>query len=142
MKNYAARLDRIYVSKLFSSIEDNFTYPISFSDHLCVCVTLNIAAQVQISRPRWRLNVSLLKTNIIKENLHILWSYLQRRKLRFPNLIHWWEELVKPQIKTFYIQEGREQKKLEKGLLNYYEINLRALYDKANNDNILEYAYV
>ena len=66
MNNYAARLDRIYLSKLFHNIEDTNTYPISFSDHLCVCVTLNIAPQMQVSRPRWRLNVSLLKYNIIK----------------------------------------------------------------------------
>ena len=46
MNNYAARLDRIYVSKLFSNIEDTITYPVSFSDHLCVCVMLNIAPQM------------------------------------------------------------------------------------------------
>ena len=60
----------------------------------------------------------------------------------FPNLIHWWEEMAKPQIKTFYIQIGREQKKFEQGLLNYYDIKLRTLYDKANNDNILEYEMI
>ena len=45
----------------------------------------------------------------------------------FPNLIHWWEEMAKPQIKTFYIQRGREQKKFEQDLLNYYEIKLRTV---------------
>ena len=43
MNNYAAHLDRIYLIKLFSNIEDTFTHSVIFSDHLCVCVTLNIA---------------------------------------------------------------------------------------------------
>ena len=63
MRNYASRLDRIYLSKLFSNVVDTYTYPVSFSDHLCVCVSLDIAPNMQISRPRWRLNVSLLKKN-------------------------------------------------------------------------------
>lgn len=33
-KSYAARLDRIYLNKLFSNIKDNFTYPAFLSDHL------------------------------------------------------------------------------------------------------------
>ena len=61
VNNYAARLDRIYLSKLFPNINDTTTYPVSFSDHSCVCVTLNIAPQVQVSKPRWRINTSLLK---------------------------------------------------------------------------------
>ena len=51
-KNYAARLDRIYVNKLFSNIQDTITYPTSFSDHLCVCVSLEIAPNIQIAKPR------------------------------------------------------------------------------------------
>ena len=93
---------------------------------------------MQISRPRWKLNVSLLNNNMIYENFNIMWSYLQQRKPMFYNLINWWEEMVKPQIKTFYIIQGKEQKKFEQGLLKYYEIKLRTLYDKHNNDNILE----
>ena len=107
MNNYAARLDRIYISKLFPNIEDTNTYPVSFSDHLCVCVTLNATPQIQISRPRWRLNVSLLNKDIIKHNFNITWSHLQRRKPLFPNVTQWWEEFVKPQIKTFYIFQGK-----------------------------------
>ena len=60
----------------------------------------------------------------------------------FPNLIHWWETMVKPQVKTFYIHQGKEQKKLEQGLLNYYEIKLRTLYDQANNEHILDFVMI
>ncbi|CAL4195845.1 unnamed protein product [Meganyctiphanes norvegica] len=139
MRNYASRLDRIYLSKLFSKIEDTVTYPVSFSDHLCVCVTLDIAQNIQLSRPRWRLNVSLLKTDIIKENFNIIWFHIQRRKQMFPNLIDWWEIMAKPQFKQFYIHQGKEQKRLSQGLTIYYEKKLRTLYEKANNENVLDY---
>ena len=49
---------------------------------------------------------------------------------------------MKPQIKTFYIFQGKEHKKLEQGLLNYYEIKLRKLYDDANNENIIDYVNI
>ena len=139
MRNYASRLDRIYLSKLFSKIEDTVTYPVSFSDHLCVCVTLDIAQNIQLSRLRWRLNVSLLKTDIIKENFNIIWFHIQRRKQMFPNLIDWWEIMAKPQFKQFYIHQGKEQKRLSQGLTIYYEKKLRTLYEKANNENVLDY---
>ena len=40
--NYAARLDRIYVNKLFSSIVSFETTSVNFSNHHCVSVELNI----------------------------------------------------------------------------------------------------
>lgn len=138
-RNYAARLDRIYVSKLASNIKDVFTYPVSFSDHHCVCVSLDIAVQTHVARPRWKLNVSLLENENVQANFVIVWSHLLERRNMFPNLIQWWEILVKPQIKTFYITQGKEIKRLKLGLLNYLENNLRELYDNANVNNIIDY---
>ena len=115
-QNYASRLDRIYLSKLFSNIKDINTYPASFSDHLCVCVTLEISTQIQVAKPRWRLNVSLLGIDTVKSNFYIIWSHLLRRKHMYPNLIQWWDLLAKPQIKQYYINQGKEQKQLKLGL--------------------------
>ena len=72
--NYAARLDRIYLSKLIANIKETNTYTVSFSDHLCVCVTLELSTQTQVARPRWRLNVSLLGNDSVKNNFCIIWS--------------------------------------------------------------------
>ena len=98
-KNYAARLDRIYVHKLISSISDTVTHPASFSDHLCVSVTLELVPQMQVARPRWRLNVSLLSDKIRKENFSRIWTHLQTRIDMFPNMIQWWKEMAKPEIR-------------------------------------------
>ena len=133
---YAARLDRIYVSKLYQHIVNTATIPAYFSDHLSVAVEFNISTQVQIGRPLWKLNVSLLKDDLIKENVKIVWSHLQRKKQSFPDIIAWWDELVKPNLKKFYIEQGREKKKYQYGLINYLEINLRHQYEIANNTGI------
>ena len=138
-KDYAARLDRIYLSRLVPNIIDTITYPVSFSDHLCVCVSLCIAPQIQVDRPRWKLNVSLLENTTIKTNFEKTWSYVKRRKSMFPNVIQWWDEMVKPTIKTLYINQGKEKNKLKLGLINYYETKLRKLYEAANNCNVFDY---
>ena len=132
-------MDRIYISKLFSSIKDNFTYASCFSDHLCVCVTLDINTQVQIARPRWRLNVFLLQNENVQSNFYRVWSFLLERKRMFSDIIQWWEVMVKPQLKQYYINQGKEQKNLKQGLLRYLENNLRSLYDNANHDNTIDY---
>ena len=129
---YAARLDRIYISKLYDHIVSTATNSAYFSDHLGVTAEINISRTVQVGRPQWRQNVSLLKDNLIKENFSIMWAYLQSRKRSFSNVISWWEELVKPNIKKFYIQQGKENKRLQYGLINYLETKLRKQYEIAN----------
>ena len=63
--DYAARLDRIYVSKLFNNIVSTATKSAYLSDHLNVSAEINISVKVKIGRPQWKLNVSLLKENLI-----------------------------------------------------------------------------
>ena len=137
--DYAARLDRIYVSKLFNNIVSSATKSAYLSDHLNVYVEMDISANVKIGRPQWKLNVSLLKNNLTKDNFAIMWSYLQNRKSSFPNAVNWWEELVKPNIKKFYIQQGKENKKMQYGVINYLEILLRKQYEIANETGIINY---
>lgn len=131
--DYAARLDRIYVSTLFPNIVNTATKSASFSDHLYVSVEVTISTQVQIGRPLWKLNVSLIKEDLIKANFGILWAHFQRKKSSFPNIICWWEDLVKPGMKKFYIQQGIENRKYQHGLINYLEMQLRREYEIANH---------
>lgn len=50
-----------------------------------------------------------------------MWAYIQNRKRSFPNIIMWWEESVKPNMKKFYIQQGKEMKRLQYGFIQYLE---------------------
>ena len=102
-------------------------------------MTLRVDPQIQVARPRWRLNVSLLDSSILQPNFSIVWSHLQGKKAKFVNIIQWWEIMAKPQFKQFYINQGKEQQKLKRGLLMYHETRLRELYDYANMDCLIDY---
>ena len=67
----------------------------------------------------------------------MLWLYLQNRKRSFPNAISWWKDLVKPSVKKFYINQGKENKNLQYGLIEYCETKLRKLYESANETGII-----
>ena len=79
--NSAARLDRIYLNKLSNCICEVNTHSVSFSDHLCVSVSLQISSQIEVGRPMWKLNTSLLNKILIKDNFHILWSHIKNKKI-------------------------------------------------------------
>ena len=116
--NTASRLDRIYLNKLSECVKDVKTDPVSFSDHLCVTVRLCLPTHVKVGRPLWKLNTSLLSKDLIKENFLILWNHLKSKKRFYTSSSYWWETLVKPHFKSFFIERGKEEKKLKYGALN------------------------
>ena len=123
--NYASRLDRIYLNKLHNYIHEVKTHAVSFSDHLCVSVNLQLCTTIEIGRSRWKLNTSLLNKTHIKEDFQSLWVNLRERKRFYQQTISWWEDLVKPQVKRFFALRGKEESKLKYGVLNYLELKLR-----------------
>lgn len=135
--DYAARLDRIYLNKLFNCIQEIKTQPASFSDHLYVSVTLQISSQIKIGRPRWKLNTSLLQNTSIKQNFLVLWTRLQHRKMFYTTISAWWNDLVKPEVKKYFAAKGKEANKLKYGLLEYLEFKLRKQYEIANTSGVI-----
>ena len=59
--------------------------------------------------------------------------------MSFPNLICWWEKLVKPNVRKFYILQGKEYKKLQCGLVTYLEAQLRKQYEIVYKTGITNY---
>ena len=49
-------------------------------------------------------------------------------------------ELVKPSMKNFSIQQGKEKKNLQYGLIRYFEARLRKLYENANETGVNNYS--
>ena len=135
--NYASRLDRIYLSKLTNYIHEVKTEAVSFSDHLCVSVCLNLSSHIEIGRPRWKLNTSLLTKILTKDNFCILWYHLRGRKRFYNSISLWWEKLVKPQIKKYFVLQGIEESKFKYGTLNYLELKLRRQYEIANISGVI-----
>ena len=141
--NSASRLDRIYVSKLANDIQEVKTETISFSDHFCVSIHLNISSHIKVGRPLWKLNTSLLTKLLIREKFLILWCHIRDKKRFYHSVSSWWESLVKPQVKKFFIMQGREENNFKYGTLNYLELKLRKQYEIVNtsgdiNKNIID----
>ena len=50
----------------------------------------------------------------------------------FPSIISGWEELVKLSVKKLFIQQGKDKKNLQYGLMKYLEYKLRKQYETVN----------
>ena len=135
--NYASRLDRIYLNKLSNYIQEVKTSAVSFSDHLCVSVNLQISTQIEVGRPLWKLNTSLLDKILNKENFRMLWYQLRGRKRYYQHTSLWWENLVKPQIKSFFAFQGKEENRFKYGTLKYLEVKLRKQYEISNSVGVI-----
>ena len=98
--NYASRIDRMYVTKLYSNINVCETVPVSFSDHNMIVTNIEIKSTA-IGKGVWKLNVNLLTQDEVKENFLVLWENLKKGKGNFKDIIEWWDD-CKIQKKIFF----------------------------------------
>ena len=108
------------------------THSASFSDHLCVTVSLEISEEINIGRPTWKLNTSLLSNTLIKLNFQALYQHLRGKRRYYQSTSIWWEDLIKPNIKKYFAVQGKEESKSKYGMLNYFEYKLRSQYEIAD----------
>lgn len=96
----AARLDRIYLSDLFSSrLLRSFIYPVGFTDHHLV--TIDVCTST-IARPRtyWHFNTKLIQDRLFSSKFETFWELWRAKKGDFSSLSQWWE-VGKAQIRVF-----------------------------------------
>ena len=60
------------------------------------------------------------------------------RKIYYDNVNEWWEKHAKVNICKFFKRKGREESKLQKGLLKYFELKLNKLYRDFHNNGQLD----
>ena len=63
----------------------------------------------------WKLNTSLLESDEVNENFSIFWQDVKRRTYSFSNICDWWEKCAKPDIKNFFIKQGKIINQLKLG---------------------------
>ena len=136
--NYGSRLDRIYATDLASSISNIITKPIPFSDHHGVIIDISLNTSIEMGRFYWKLNVRLLEDQDIGEEFKVLWDKMITRKIYYDNVNEWWEKHAKVNICKFFKRKGREESKLQKGLLKYFELKLNKLYREFHNNGQLD----
>ena len=136
-QNYGSRLDRFYIGDLRDSIKDIEVNNVSFSDHAAVVMSLDIDKLGKRGRYYWKLNTILLELDEIKEDFSLYWQQLKRLIYSYPNISDWWEYCVKPNIKKFFIKQGKHVNQLKLGKIKYLECRLKSLYTAFQTGGVL-----
>ena len=137
-QNYGSRIDRFYCNNR-ENINSSQVIHCSFSDHSAIKINVVINANITIGKSYWKLNTSLLQDEDIKENFEVLWRSIKNVLYNYENELIWWELYAKPQIKSFFIKEGKRKSKEKYGLIEYLENKLKRLYTDSENGNGLNY---
>ena len=123
-KGYGSRIDRIYVNKLKSKIQQFNTIPVEFSDHHAIMVKAGIANVNSIPRScYWKLNNSLMSDEHICDLFKNSWIIIKSSKNRFNNLLEWWD-YAKIKVAELFKKIGRQLKDQKYGLLNCLEVGV------------------
>ena len=131
-QNYGSRIDRFYCNNR-DNINNSQVIHCSFSDHSAIKINVTINENITIGKSYWKLNTSLLEDENIKENFEVLWGSIKNVIYNYENELMWWELCVKPQIKAFFIKEGKRKSKEKYGLIEYLEDKLKRLYTNSEN---------
>ena len=96
----AARLDRIYTSRVLSNRIMNASICLNvFSDHHLVTIDVNLDT-VPNTKSFWHLNVKLLQDTKFSESFGVFWERWRGSKERLENRRQWWE-MGKTHIRIF-----------------------------------------
>ena len=134
----ATRIDRTYHYGNLAVIEAYYVAA-AFSDHLGHIVKYKIPDNFEClkspkSRPLFKANPDIVKDKIFQARLmdnFTLWSEV-KQNLGL-DILTWWEEFVKPNIKRLLIQRGKEVARDRRGLLNFLLIRQAYLVRKIQN---------
>ena len=130
--NYGSRIDRVYVKDLGNYVSKVKLNLVSFSDHSCLITEFNLPSIPNAGKYYWKMNVSLLDDNEIKEKFKKEWDRICFNKNRFQNLNEWWDLYAKKEIKSFFVKEGKQIIERKYGMIKYLEYCLNRLYNKIN----------
>ena len=140
--NYGSRIDRFYVKDLADNIINIKVIHVNFSDHSCVQMEVTIPDIPRIGRGFWKMNVSLLENEYIKEKFKLEWEKIKSVQNRYDCINKWWDLYAKKEIKSFFIKEGKKEMKNKYGLIEYLEFCLNKLYNNINLTGNLQYGEV
>ena len=105
--NHGSRLDRFYVKDLSNYIVMIDVINVSFSDHSGVVMEINLPNIPKIGKYFWKLNVSLLDDDNIKNRFRKEWIRIVDAIKYYDTINIWWTMYAKNQIKKFFIDVGK-----------------------------------
>jgi len=125
----ATRLDRIYATSNLRGRKCGIEAVLApFTDDLAVILRITLDVNIiRLCTGYWKMNLALAQNISLQEKLRQQWiSWKQQRKY-FPNIVMWWERVVKKQIRLLlFIREGTETQRDAREMENFYHA---CLYD-------------
>jgi exonuclease III len=122
------RLDRIYATSNLRGKKCGIeTVLAAFTDHLAVILRITLDANtIRRGTGYWKMNIALAQNMALQEKLRQQWIRWKQQRKYFPNIVMWWERVVKKQIRLFFIREGTEARRDAREMENFYQA---CLYD-------------
>ena len=125
----ATRLDRIYATSNLRGRKCGIeTVLAAFTDHLAVILRITLdASTIRRGTGYWKMNIALAQNISLQEKLRQQWIRWKQQRKYFPNIVMWWERVVKKQIRLLlFIREGTETQRDAREMENFYHA---CLYD-------------
>jgi exonuclease III len=124
----ATRLDRIYATSNLRGKKCRIeTVLEAFTDHLAVILRITLDTNtIRRGTGYWKMNIAFSQNISLQEKLRQQWIRWKQRRNYFPNIVMWWERVVKKSIRLFFIREGTEARRDARETENFYHA---CLYD-------------
>ena len=122
----ASRLDRWYIQECLISKVAFVDHIASLSDHCAVRLDLNLEicrSSFNVSnnsQTYWKLNARILKDEDFLPNFSTFWLSLQTLKAEHSDIADWWDAVVKPRIRKFYILFSRQRSQKRKSSRKFW----------------------
>ena len=82
-QNHASRIDRIYLGSLSQHLKEIKNVPVTFSDHSCVYMDIEIPNMPKTGKYYWKMNTSLLKNENIRLKFIDEWENIKKKQKQF-----------------------------------------------------------
>ncbi|KAJ8349186.1 hypothetical protein AAFF_G00183440 [Aldrovandia affinis] len=107
----ASRIDFLF-ARGFVGVSASLA-PVYFSDHSLLLCSLAVGPGVSVGRGAWRLNCSLLESQVVREAFRAQYAHWQTLQGLYGSRAEWWEE-VKGRVKGFFVVVGKERRAKER----------------------------
>ncbi|KAJ8358367.1 hypothetical protein AAFF_G00013240 [Aldrovandia affinis] len=107
----ASRIDFLF-ARGFVGVSASLA-PVFFTDHSLLLCSLAVGQGVSVGRGAWRLNCSLLESQVVREAFRAQYAHWQTLQGLYGSRAEWWEE-VKGRVKGFFVVVGKERRVKER----------------------------
>lgn len=136
------RLDRFYISSEATDLVFSASLCVSaFTDHRALAITVHISDKfMHVKRNGyWKLNVSILQDTELNHIFQVNWSNWLKVRHRYNSRLLWWNDYVKPRIRSFLKWQSSVIWRRNNSKTEFYNSCLRQIMERPPSiENLIE----